>query len=311
MKKNILSLIESHSIITIFRHGHPDHDALGSQFGLKQWLQDNYPDKQILCLGNEKMNTDLYPESDCVSDEVIENSLAIVVDTAGLNRVDDERFLKAKKKIRIDHHPQHDEGYDLEFVKSEAGSCSEILTECMLQWDKEISDQTADYLIRGIIADTLGFRTTNTTADSLRMASVLAAKNVDLPEINRQVFDTSRRRYELSTEFRKRAVIEKCGLIYLVLSKEDCSQLEISSTTAKELVTSFGGVKDFEIWAVFAQNEDGAYEGSLRSRKIIINDVVSLFGGGGHKNACGIKGLTRNLVYQLIEKLIERLSDAL
>ncbi len=311
MKDKILSLIESNSIITIFRHGHPDHDALGSQFGLRQWLLDHYPDKKIFCLGTERLNTDLYPENDSVGDEVIENSLAIVVDTAGMNRVDDERFLKAKTKIRIDHHPQYDEGYDVQFVKSEAGSCSEILTECMLSWNKEISDQAAEFLIRGIIADTLGFRTTNTTANSLRMASVLAQKNVDLPEINRQVFDTSRRRYELSTEFRKRAVIEECGLIYLILSKEECNELGISSTTAKELVTSFGGVKDFEIWAVFAQNDQGVFEGSLRSRKMVINDVVSQFGGGGHKNACGIKGLSLDQVHQLIEKLIERLSDAL
>lgn len=310
MKKTILSLIESHSIITIFRHGHPDHDALGSQFGLKQWLMDNYPEKQVYCLGTETMNTTLYPQSDFVLDDVIQQSLAIVVDTAGINRVDDCRFMKAKVKVRIDHHPQHDEGYDVELVCSEAGSCSEILTDCMLVWDKTISDQTAEYLLRGIIADTLGFRTTNTTFHSLRMASCLAEKNLDLPEINRQVFDTSRRRYELATEFRKRAVIEDCGMIYLILSQQECNDLSITSTVAKELVTSFGGVKDFEIWAVFAQNEEGLYEGSLRSSRMVINDLVSSFGGGGHKNACGIKGLSFDGVHQLIEKLKERLSDA-
>ena len=309
MKQKILSAIEEHSIITIFRHGHPDHDALGSQFGLRQFLVDNYPEKQIFCLGEERMNTDLYPASDMVTDEMIQKSLAIVVDTAGKQRVDDSRFDSALMKIRIDHHPQMDEGYDLQLVKSDAGSCSEILTECMIDWGKTISDQTAEILIRGIIADTLGFRTTNTTAMSLRMAAVLAEKNVDLPEINRQVFDTTKERYELSTEFRKRATVHDCGIVTLILDLEECRKLNISSTKAKELVTSFGGVKDFEIWAVFAQTENGLYEGSLRSRKLVINDTVGSFGGGGHQNACGIKGLTLDKVHELIETLKERLSD--
>ena len=70
MRKQILSAIESHSMITIFRHGHPDHDALGSQFGLASWLKENYPEKQIYCLGQERMHNDLYPFSDEVSDEI-------------------------------------------------------------------------------------------------------------------------------------------------------------------------------------------------------------------------------------------------
>ena len=306
MRKQILSAIESHSMITIFRHGHPDHDALGSQFGLASWLKENYPEKQIYCLGQERMHNDLYPFSDEVSDEMIASSLAIVVDTAGLHRVDDSRFINAAYKIRIDHHPQFDEGYDLQHVVSDAGSCSEIITDLIISYDKKISDKTAETLLRGIIADTLGFRTTNTTAYSLRMASVLAEYNVDLPQINREVFDTTQRRFELGTSFRSKAVIEQ-GLIYLILSKEECDELNITSTTAKELVAQFGGVKEFEVWAIFAQNTEGQYEGSLRSKTVTINDIASAYGGGGHKNACGIKGLSLQQVHQLLGDIKERL----
>ncbi len=306
MRKQILTAIESHSIITIYRHGHPDHDALGSQFGLAYWLKDNYPEKQIYCLGHERMNNDLYPFSDEVTDEIIASSLAIVVDTAGVDRVDDSRFTQAAFKIRIDHHPQYDEGYDLQHVISEAGSCSEIITDLIISDGKKISDKTAETLLRGIIADTLGFRTTNTTAYSLRMASALAEYNVDLPQINREVFDTTQRRFELGTQFRNKAVIEQ-GLIYLILNKEECDALNITSTTAKELVAQFGGVKEFEVWTIFAQNAEGYYEGSLRSKTVTINDIASAYGGGGHKNACGIKGLSLQQVHQLLHDIKERL----
>ena len=46
----LLQQIENAKIITIFRHTNPDCDALGSQFGLKNWIQDNYPDKQVYAL---------------------------------------------------------------------------------------------------------------------------------------------------------------------------------------------------------------------------------------------------------------------
>ena len=45
--EDILKLIEQYEVITIFRHIHPDCDALGSQFGLKQWISENYPDKKV------------------------------------------------------------------------------------------------------------------------------------------------------------------------------------------------------------------------------------------------------------------------
>ena len=53
MKNTMFELIEKYDVITIFRHVSPDSDALGSQFGLKQWIMDTYPNKQVFALGYE------------------------------------------------------------------------------------------------------------------------------------------------------------------------------------------------------------------------------------------------------------------
>ena len=34
----LFELVEQYDIITIYRHVSPDADALGAQFGLKQWI---------------------------------------------------------------------------------------------------------------------------------------------------------------------------------------------------------------------------------------------------------------------------------
>ena len=39
--------IEQASQITIFRHVHPDWDAIGAQLGLKTWIKEQYPDKAV------------------------------------------------------------------------------------------------------------------------------------------------------------------------------------------------------------------------------------------------------------------------
>ena len=45
--KLLFQRIEEFDTITLFRHVSPDADALGSQFGLKQWIVDHYPNKQV------------------------------------------------------------------------------------------------------------------------------------------------------------------------------------------------------------------------------------------------------------------------
>ena len=94
--ERLLQHIQNAQIITIFRHTNPDCDAVGAQFGLKNWIQDNWPEKKVYALGYDHPNQGVWPESDSVEDEVIAQSLAIVVDTANRERVDDQRFEKAR-----------------------------------------------------------------------------------------------------------------------------------------------------------------------------------------------------------------------
>ena len=46
MFEKILQLIEKYDTIIIHRHQNPDGDALGSQIGLKNIIEVNYPHKR-------------------------------------------------------------------------------------------------------------------------------------------------------------------------------------------------------------------------------------------------------------------------
>ena len=54
MKRQIIDTIEKYDKIIIHRHVRPDPDAYGSQIGLKELIQANYPEKQVLAVGTHE-----------------------------------------------------------------------------------------------------------------------------------------------------------------------------------------------------------------------------------------------------------------
>lgn len=292
MFEGLLEAIEAAETITIFRHINADMDALGSQYGLKQWILENYPTKSVYALGHDR-NDNLFDPIDEIDDLTIQNSLAIVLDCASQARVDDQRFLTAKKIIAIDHHPFQDDFMDREYRLVHYAATCEILTEFFMQSQKGISKSVATCLYRGLLTDTCSFKTNNTTAHTLQTAATLCETGIDIVGCNQDVFDVSRKEFEFATFLRSKAVIEDCGLVWCRLESEDCERFHLSPSQAKEQVFQFQNVRGFEIWCVFTEAEHGLYEGSLRSRKITINQISSRYHGGGHACACGVKNLNR------------------
>lgn len=302
----ILKIIEAYDSIILIRHEHPDCDALGSEFGLKTWLNENYPDKKVYALGYETTDQYPFPASDSINGETIEKSLAIVLDTANLERADDKRFLKADRIMRIDHHPKVDDfGNDL-FINPKAAATAEILTELFEYAGHGISRETGEYLYAGLLTDTLCFRTNNTTASSLKAASVLADTGIDIPGLNRTLFDQSLARYQFANYLRNKVNILDGRLAYAILSVEELEKWNLTASNARNFIDEFGHVKEFEIWALFTEKVvDGKhlYDGSLRSKNVIINQLAAKFHGGGHNNACGVNTLTEEDVKNLISSL--------
>ena len=65
--------------------------------------------------------------------ELDENSLAIIVDVANKERVDNQSFNKCGYIIKIDHHKPFDEPFEhLTFVDTNYSSCSEMILDNFL-----------------------------------------------------------------------------------------------------------------------------------------------------------------------------------
>lgn len=315
MDMTLFSLVEQYDVITIFRHISADSDALGSQFGLKQWIQDRYPNKKVYALGNSVGNMGkFFPAIDEVSDDVVASSLAIVLDTANQDRVDDQRFKLAQYRLKIDHHLLVDRYCDYEIVEDIKGATCEILASMMEAHKETLSPTCAQYFYTGLIADTLQFSISTIRGEALRTAAYLIDQGVDVALANEQNFSKTYQEYRFETYLRGKAELLGQHLPYVIVEEEEYKQFGLTLNEAKDKVYIFGKVFDFEAWCLFIANgqktADGktVYNGSLRSKHVTINDIANRYHGGGHRYACGVKNLTKDKINLLLNDLLERIN---
>ena len=316
MKNTMFELIEKYDVITIFRHVSPDSDALGSQFGLKQWIMDTYPNKQVFALGyeNSKSKENVYPCSDQTDDETIKKSLAIVLDTANAKRVDDSRFQSATHILKVDHHILVDSFADTEIVDDLAGATCEILSGMFMENGYKLSAACAQYLYGGLIADTLRFSIPTIKPHTLTIASYLVGCGVDVAKANADNFSTSLKQYRFENFIRSNCPVIEDTFAYMIVRREDYERFGLTFEEAKEKLFVMGGVHEFLAWALFTEKEKDEFgqprfNGSLRSQHTQITDIAMKYHGGGHRYACGVKDLTLEDIDSLVTSLLNRVKE--
>ncbi len=307
----LLEEIEKASVITIFRHENPDCDAVGSQYGLKNWIEENWKDKQVYACGMDACTQGIWPELETLDDDVIRQSLAIVLDTANAERVDDKRFETAKKIIKIDHHPNREPFGDVMYVFDKAAATCEILASFMKACShQKVSTETASYLYKGLLTDTLNYTTSNTTADTLEAGAFLAGFHIDIPSIGHELWDRSEAEWKFDGWVRSHVQIYGDHIAWCRVTLEDLARWHMDAHEARTFVNAYANVHEFEIWAIFTEverNGEIVMDGSLRSRTVVINGVAEKYQGGGHKNACGVKNLNDESLAHLLADLNEEI----
>ncbi len=308
MIKKILHEIEKAETIIIFRHIKPDGDAIGSQHGLKYILKENYPNKTILCLGENSNYWKMYYsniDSDIVDDETIKNSLAIIVDTPNISRVDDQRFELAKTKIKIDHHIFIEEFADIEWIDTTSIAACQLIVKFALENNLRIPRNAALLLYTGLVTDSGRFQFQNTSAETLRMGAVLLETGIDAQDLFRFMYESSENIVRFKGYCENNFTLLDCGLAYNILDKEILKEYDVTASSGASNVNSLSGIKKVKIFVHFAENEDGTIKVEFRSKKIPVNVIANKYGGGGHALASGAIVENFKIVDNIIDDLIE------
>ena len=91
----IYAKIKEYPTIILHRHTSPDPDAIGSQAGLSRALKAKFPEKRILCAGeNDEGDLTWINTMDEVTPEDYKGALVITTDTANTPRISNKNYDK-------------------------------------------------------------------------------------------------------------------------------------------------------------------------------------------------------------------------
>ena len=297
---SLSQLIESHSIVHIYRHTNPDPDAIGAANGLAEVIAANFPRTLVRVAGDDELDMQAIPDSRFSApreDDYNVRVLAIVVDTANSGRIDGDGYTRANTVVKLDHHPvnQIDEDYgfaDFEHVDTGMSSTAELVTALSTRFEWEITSRAAEFLYIGLLGDTGAF-SYNVHPSTFQAAATLAATGIDVVAIKkatatRTAVQVAAYGYIASdmSRFNKDA-----GFHITRVNKTDMDYHGFNADDVHGAVNAARVMDGLLAWAVAIEQEgeDGHpyFRVSLRSNGPKINHIASHFGGGGHPLAAG------------------------
>lgn len=298
--------IKNHDHIVIFHHIRPDGDCLGSQHGLKTWIKNKYPEKQVYAIGdNEGLFEYLNFEFDPIPNvEILNQALGIVVDANYSNRIKHNEIIlenKLKTMIRIDHHPENDDiDFKLRFVDPSYCSSAEQIAHLIYLIDKKPLDKrSATFLYLGIYTDSGRFFYDYVSPRTHELTGWLMESQFNFFQLHKNL---SRRTIN-ELEFNK-IVLNGYktfkNVIYYFVSLNEIKKLNIEDI-ASNRVDFLANIEGYDIWIFFIENKDKSIRVRLRSSQKDISKLAKKYNGGGHKKASGA------IIYDKkdIEKIVE------
>lgn len=293
-------LCEDRKTLIIY-HSHPDADAIGSAFALRELL--NMMGIQTICACVDEVPARLlFLTEDVQGGVVLEDGFllgherVISVDSASPQQLG-SLFEKLHRDIdiMIDHH-REGRIYADNYIRPDAAATAEIIFDVANYLAEQgripyISQRVYTCIYAALSSDTGCFKYSNVTPRTHIIASELVATGIDTADINHKLFDSkSLRQIKAEGEAAKRLSVYEDGRVAAVTfpysSKFAIGAAEEHLETIIEIPRSLAGV---EVAFVVKQPEErNFFRVSMRSNgEFDVSKVCALFGGGGHTKAAG------------------------
>jgi phosphoesterase RecJ-like protein len=305
--------LEKSNKIVIASHIRPDGDAIGSLLGLGLALQDAGKSVQMVLVDGVSSSYRHLEGSELIVREPNgEHDTFITVDCADFKRVGKifENF--SQPDINIDHHKTNEKFGKLNLIEAEEVATAAILTNHMPEWGLKITKPIAAALLTGIITDTLGFRTSNTTPESLRQCAILMETGVDMPDLYMR--SLVKKSFPAARYWGAglSSMEQKHGIVWGTLTLEDRKKSGYSGTDDADLINMISAIDGNKVGMIFVEQSDRHVKISWRALEpgIDVSQVAKHFNGGGHAAAAGadIPGALKEIQPVVLKATREMLS---
>lgn len=289
MFEKIFDLIKEYNTIIIHRHSNPDGDALGSQMGLKQILIENFPEKTVYAVGDSSNRYGFMENGllDTIPDEAYKGALALVLDTSAKALISDERYLKADKTARIDHHIFCEAIADEEVTDTSYESCCGLITAFAMECGLKLTSDAAKSLYTGMVTDSGRFKYDSTTSKTFMLASFLIGHGFSTNDIYRNLYSDEFKHIKLRAQFIMKVNFTENNVAYIYTKRDELDNYDVDIfSISRGMVGVMSDIKGVDAWVNFTETDDGVLC-EIRSSIYNINPVAKKYGGGGHAKASG------------------------
>lgn len=292
MLSQVVELIENKQSFGITTHIKPDGDGVGSSLGLCWLLRSLGKSAEVIVRGDVPIAYKSLPGADEIRD--VENidkqyDAVFVIECSDLERPG-INGLENELTVNIDHHATSEHFGSINWIDPTASAVGEMIYNLCKAIGGRVTREIAECVYMALVTDTGSFHFSNTTDRTLKVASELIKAGVKPAEISeavynnypwsrielmRQVLDTVKRHGEIAT------------LRQTLQMREDAGAVDGDNNGFVNIPLAAR-----DILAVVYMREVGpdSYRVSLRSKgDINVARVAEKFGGGGHRNAAGLK----------------------
>lgn len=217
--------------------------------------------------------------------------LTIVLDCSDTDRLEKlatPSLLAGRPLVNIDHHFTNTQYGSMNWVDSSAAAAAELVLALVKDLGVPLDQEIATALLTGITTDTLGFRTSSTTARTLRSAADLMDAGASLPDIVEQVYNAKPLGVARIWGDALHDLQAENGLVWTSVTADMLQRNQTEPDEVKGLVSFLRGTQGTHIAVLFVENGDNRIKVEFRgSRLANVADLAARLGGGGHKAASG------------------------
>ncbi len=299
-----IDALEKATQVLILTHHNPDGDALGSAVALALTMEQRGKKIALHLAGSWPENLDfLLPGFTQNNDfaNLESYDLILFLDCHSSSRLGEKSAEALENALAsmanpptiavIDHHPLED-GEDLKdtwFLVPETSSTGELAWGAVKALNWQAPSEALDAFLLAMSTDTNFFTQTNTSGETLRVASDLVDRGASLSRVNRRLrLNQPFRRLKLMGLALGSLELHFEGLLATMLvTPEFLAQAGATMSDTEDFVDMARSLAGVQIAALIKDSGEGPgyIRVSLRGNELDVRPLAQHFGGGGHPKA--------------------------
>lgn len=294
MLSQVVELIENKQKFAITTHIKPDGDGVGSSLGLCWLLRSLGKSAEVVVRGDIPLAYRNLPGADAIRDiERIdcEYDAVFVIECSDLERPGiaglDKEFT-----VNIDHHATSEHFGTVNWIDSTASAVGEMIYNLVKAIGGRVTKEIAECVYMALVTDTGSFHFSNTTDRTLKVASELIKAGAKPAEISEAVYNNYPwSRIELMRQVLGTVKRDESGKVaslrQTLKMREEAGAVDGDNNGFVNIPLA---ARDILAAVYMREIGDNVYRVSLRSKgDINVAKVAERWGGGGHRNAAGLR----------------------